>query len=377
VFVARITLNRPWDTETYWYAASAAIRGLNPYDSADLSRLAHRAVGMPFLYPPATIVLFVPLTLLPVLKAAELWVLAKVALLFGLFRIWQSRFLKHGNAVLLLAVLVFGFNAAAVWDLKTGNIATMEALLLWAGFAAYVEGRRAEFAAWVVAASLFKLLPIVFLLLLLAPSRKGPRDAKLALGALAAWAVVVFLPVLVGPGWARDYVHQLPAERPWGTASPSALGLIDMLLGEQAAPLLAPSWRAMSLWAAYALALIAVSIPPLRRLWRRGDDAERVMAAVVLFVLLMPRTMAYSYLVALAPGLALGAPILRRLGGSFAVGGVLMAQALLAPVLRFDYRNPWLANAPFLLLLGLWIAFRVNESRRHLSAPPRSVLRPA
>jgi len=101
------------------------------------------------------------------------------------------------------------------------------------------------------------------------------------------------------------------------------------------------------------------------------------MAAVILFVLLTPRTMAYSYLLALAPSLALGAPVLRRLGGFFAVGGVLMAQALLAPVLRFDYGNPWLANSPFLLLLGLWIGFRGYESRRHLAAPPRAVLRPA
>jgi len=377
LFLVRLTLNRPWDTETYWYAASAAIAGLNPYDSADLSRLAHRSVGMPFLYPPATILLFVPLTVLPVLRAAELWVLAKVALLFGLFRIWRSRFLKPVNSILLLAAVVFAYNAAAVWDLKTGNIAILESILLWAGFRAYVGGRRAEFAAWVVVASLFKLFPIVFLLLLLAPSRSGRRDGRLALWAFVAWALVVFVPVFVGPAWARDYVHQLPAERPWGTASPSALGLIDMLLGEQTMPLRALSWRAIGMWAGYALVLIACSIPVLRRLMRRGDDAERVMAAAVLFVLLTPRAMAYSYLLALAPSFALGAPMLRRLGGFFAVGGILMAQALLAPALRFDYRNPWLANLPFLMLLGLWVAFLVNESRRRLAAPPRAVLRPA
>jgi len=372
LFLVRLTLNRPWDTETYWYAASAAIAGLNPYDSADLSRLAHRTVGMPFLYPPATLLLFVPLTLLPVLQAAELWALAKVALLFSLFRIWRSRFLRSVHPILLLAAVVFAYNAAAVWDLKTGNIAILESILLWAGFNAYVGGRRAEFAAWVVAASLFKLFPIVFLLLLLAPSRSGLRDGRLALWAFAAWALVVFVPVFVGPAWARDYVHQLPAERPWGTASPSALGLIDMLSGEKTTPL-----QAFGLWAGYALVLIACSVPVLRRLMRRGDDAERVMAAAVLFVLLMPRAMAYSHLLALAPSFALGAPMLRRLGGFFAVGGILMAQALLAPALRFDYRNPWLSNLPFLMLLGLWVAFLIYESRRRLAAPPRAVLRPA
>src|SRR5438552_17361212 len=77
LLVVRLTLNRPWDTETYWYAASAAIRGLNPYDVTDLSQLAHRAVGMPFLYPTATLPLFIPLTALPVLQAAELCLLAR------------------------------------------------------------------------------------------------------------------------------------------------------------------------------------------------------------------------------------------------------------------------------------------------------------
>ena len=354
--VVRLSLQRPWDTETYWYAAAATLQGLNPYDPAHLSRLAHRPVGMPFLYPPITLLFFMPLTLFPVLTAAEGWAVAKVALVFVLIQIWR-RFLPRVHPALLAAAAVFGFNAAVIWDLKTGNIAILEQVLLWAGFAAYAGGRRREFAAWIVAGSLFKLVPVLFLLLLLVPSRTGRRDGRLFLGALAAWAGLVFLPALVGPAWARDYLHPAPAEPPWGTPSPSALGLINMLLGDRATPLLAPPFHALLLLLAYVALLVGLSLPALRRLRREGDAARWVMAGVVLYCLLAPRMMAYSYLAAVAPAFALLAPFTRRVGGAVAVAALVSAQALLAPVFWFDYRSPWWANLPFLLLLGVWLLY--------------------
>jgi hypothetical protein len=363
IAIVRLSLGRPWDTETYWYAATALSQGLNPYDKADLALVAHRPVGMAFLYPPATLPLFAPLTLLPVLKAAEVWAVIKVALLFVLVQVWRSRFLTRMNPLLLETAVVFGFNAATLWDLKAGNIEILQQILLWAGFAAFLNGRRREFAVWVVAASVFKLFPIAFMLLLLVPSRTGTRDWKLALGALGAWAAVVFLPALVGPAWARDYLHSVPAERPWGTASPSALGFIDMLLGEHTTPLVAPSFRALLLWFAYAALLVALSWRTIKQVWNRGKSAECILVAVVLYCLLNPRMMAYSYLLAVVPSLALLSPIMQRTGGTAAVTGLLISQAVLAPVLGLDYASPWLANLPFLMLLGLWLVYLVHRGK--------------
>ncbi|HYR51060.1 MAG TPA: glycosyltransferase family 87 protein [Candidatus Dormibacteraeota bacterium] len=359
----RLSLNRPWDTETYWYAAVAQSQGLNPYDKQDLSLLAHRDVGMGFLYPPITLPLFKTLTLWPVLEAAEIWAIAKVALLFVLVQLWRSRFTVRTNPFLLEMAAVFGYNAAALWDIKTGNIAILEQLLLWAGLAAFLGGHRRRFAAWVVAASLFKLTPIVFLALLLIPTQTGRRDWKLALGALGVWAALVFLPALVGPAWCRAYLHSLPAERPWGTASPSALGLIDMLLAEHTKPLAAPSWRALAIWLSYAVLLLAFSAQHIKRLWKGQNPLECVSVAAILYALLAPRMMAYSYLLVVVPSLVLFSPILSRLGGTIAMTGILTSQAVLAPVLRLDYADPWLANLPFLLLLGLWVAYIVGSWR--------------
>jgi Glycosyltransferase family 87 len=361
--IVRLSLQRPWDTETYWYAAKAALQGLNPYDPAHLARLAHRPFGMPYLYPPITLPLFMPLTLLPVITAAEAWLVAKVVLLFVLLQVWRRRFLPGLHPAVLTVAAVFGFNAAVVWDLKTGNIAILEEILLWTGFAGYAAGRRRLFAGCMVAAALFKLLPILCLALLWIPARRGRTSGRLALGALAVWAGLAFLPALIGPAWARDFLHLAPADRPLGTAGPSALGLIDMLQGDRPGPLVAPPYRTLFLWAGYAAVLVGLSVAALRRAWRRGHAVEWVMVAAVLYVLLTPRMTAYSYLLAVVPCIALTASAFRRIGGGYAVAALISAQAVLARVFRFDYREPWLANLPFLLLLGLWLAYVFVGSR--------------
>jgi hypothetical protein len=100
---------------------------------------------------------------------------------------------------------------------------------------------------------------------------------------------------------------------------------------------------------------IGFSARTIARLWKRGKPGECVQAAVILYALLTPRMMAYSYLLVVVPSLALFSPILRRIGGTVAVTAILISQAVLAPALGLDYSSPWLANLPFLLLLGIWL----------------------
>jgi hypothetical protein len=175
--------------------------------------------------------------------------------------------------------------------------------------------------------------------------------------------------MLLGPAWARDYLRLAPPERPWGTASPCALGLIGMLLGDRTESLLGPPYRALLLWASYVAVLIGLSLPTLRRLWRAGDRTQWVMAGVVLYCLLAPRVMAYGYLMAVPPAFALVSPVLRRVGGAGTVAGLLGAQAVAARLLGWDYRSPWLANLPFLLLLGFWLAYALVGARAAARPP--------
>src|SRR6267143_1697223 len=64
---------RPWDFETYWYAARAVFHGLDPYSKDQMAQLAGRPLEMPFIYAPVTIPVFVPFTLASFWDARWVW----------------------------------------------------------------------------------------------------------------------------------------------------------------------------------------------------------------------------------------------------------------------------------------------------------------
>ena len=272
--------------------------------------------------------------------------------------------------MLLAFVVVFGFNAAAVWDMRSGNVATLEQLLLWVGFAAYSRERRLAFAACVLAAALFKILPAAFLLLLLIPSEKRGSDWKLMTGALALLAALILGPALVGPAWARGFFHLTPGVRPSGAVNPSALGIIDSLLGDHATPLTHPPFHALALLLAFYAAIVGLSVPTLRRLWRLRDPRRWALVAAMLYALLMPRMMVYSYLLVLVPALVLVAPAVAPIGGRAIVAGLVVAQALWNASLfllnappGFMYSGILQANLSFLILLSFWLIYLARGGR--------------
>ena len=377
------SIRQPWDLKTYWFASRAASQGLNPYDTDNLTRVAGGAVGMPFLYPPITVPLLTPLAAMPVERASQVWSSIKLLLLVALVLLWRSFFLPDFHLLLLAFVAVFGFNAASVWDFRSGNVAMLEQLLLWVGFAAYTREHRLAFALCVVAAALFKILPAAFLALLLVPSRNRQPAWKLAAGALALLAGLVLVPALAGPAWARGFFHLMPGERPSGVVNPSALGIIDTLLGDHATPLTRPPFHALALLLAFDAALVGLSVPTLRRLWRRRDPREWVLAAAILYALLAPRMMVYSYLLVLVPALALVAPALAPIGGRATVAALLVAQALWNMSLVLLNAPPesmrsgiLRANLSFLILLAFWLTYLVRGGgRRQAPAGPRNQTR--
>ena len=171
----------PSDFQTFYYAALAELRGLDPYRLESLQAVAGKSVVLPFLYPPVTLALFAPFTALPIAMAGLFWLGLKLAMAAFLIVIWRRWFLPDTSLALLVLVASFGFNGSLLWDLTTGNISVPEQLLLWAAFACYVEERRRWFTALVAIASVFKLLPIALLGLLLVPSKRHRPSTGLAL----------------------------------------------------------------------------------------------------------------------------------------------------------------------------------------------------
>jgi alpha-1,2-mannosyltransferase len=368
-YVARVAWRAArlqWDFKVYLEAAHAAAQGLDPYRVENLVAVSGRPVSLPFLYPPVALLPFLALARLPEPAALALWMGLKVLLLAGLVVLWKRVFVPRASWFLVALVAVFGSNGAALWDLRSGNVALVEAALIWSALAFWVRGRRGAFAALVVLAALFKLAPAAFLLLLLVPAGgQRPRPGLWAL-ALGALGLLAFAPLLVGPasGW-RGFLGGLGGDFPVGEANPSALALFVTFLrapGESGVPR-----GAFVLWAAFVVALLIASLGGLRRLWRAQDPCAWAIAAVALDLLVSPRPMAYGF--ALGGG-ALAGLILHVAPGALARWG--LAAIATAQGILWSLQQPWAGtlavHAPFLVLLALWLLARFAPADRRLQA---------
>lgn len=364
-----------WDFDTFYYAATALVRGLDPYRLDSLAAVAGKHVPLPFLYPPAVLPLFVPLTTLPLGAATVAWLALKGASCIALLALWHRVFVPGTRIATLVLAGVFAFNAALVMDLRSGNVAILEALALWIAFASYARDRRWPFAILVALAGSLKLLPIAFLALLLVPSRHARPSRGPFLAGLGVFGAVLLLPAAWGASWPGVLFAGTPAARPHGEFNPSSLGLLDALLGGPPGAAAGFPDAAVLLWAAYAVALLIVSRNVLRRAWRRGDASEWIAIACVLFALLSPRMMAYSYVLLVAPALMLIERLFPSARDRAIAVALLVAQGVarlglgadfLLSVPGLPFRDATVvANLPFLLVLGLWIALlRAGDGAR-------------
>jgi hypothetical protein len=352
-----------WDFETFLLAARAAIAGLDPYRLESLTTVAGRPISLPFVYPPMSLVPFSNFLALSAGAASVCWIVAKSVLLVGLVALWRRWFLPSVELMPIALVAVFGWNGAALWDLRAGNVALVETALLWSGFACFVAGRRAAFATLVLIAASFKLVPAVFLLLLLVPTGNAKPDGRRFWIAVGAQLALVAGPFLFPPAnqWA-GFLHQLPDAAGLGEANPSAFGFATVLLRGAGVPDPFALRVAALVWVAYVGLVLAVSGPLVREAWRRRDPVRWVMIAVFLDLLLSPRPMAYGY-VLLVPAPFYFAP--RPFTG--ATGRLLLAVVLSVQGLaRLANREPdslIVSYASFLLTLSLWMLIARTGTR--------------
>jgi len=174
-------------------------------------------------------------------------------------------------------------------------------------------------------------------------------------GALAALGTFVFGPLAIGPAarW-EGFLRNLPAALTLGDANPSGLGLALVLAQHLAGPGRGTSVLAHAAWAAYAVALLGISIPFLRRAWRTRDPRLWVTGAAFLYLLLAPRPMAYGFvLLGPAPLFLAPRPFDKRRGRlllslALSAQGLTRATGHHSDTLEFLY-------APFLLTLCLWL----------------------
>ncbi len=362
-----------WDLHAYALAAKAAVTGLDPYRLDVLATLAGRRWDLPFLYPPVTLPLFAPMAWLPFPLLASVWMTLKLGALVALVAIGRRWFAVTSAPATIALVMLFGFDGAALFDLRTGNVAMFETLLVWTGLALWRHGRMHGAALCIVLASLFKLTPIAFLALLLLPDATGRRRG-IAFGvALASFAAAIVLPAFVGPAapW-HPLTAALHAPHPAAADDPGALALITTLPVLAYVPFPDP---ALALWCVYAAVVAGLAL----LWWRRGaptwDAGTRACAAAMVWMLLAPRPMCYGYVMAVIPALTLAPRALRSGTGTVALALLLSAQAGFR-LMGYPPATPWAEQLPFLTLLALWL-LRVAEDLASGRTAPAGVLEPA
>ena len=340
-----------WDFETYYFAGSAFRAGLNPYSLHDLSRLAGRAVELPFIYPPVTLALFVPLSVLPIAAAAAVWLGAKCLLLALLVWIWRRDFLRDVDPALLVPTTLLGFEMSALWDLRTGNVALIEAALLTVALSSYLRHRTALAAYLTALAGVFKLLPATLLALILLTPRPARERAGLVAGGLAFLAAAVSFPIGLAADWRSALIHSPPSARVMGGVNPSGLGLADWLLTATQVPPAAVPYAALAAYLVFVAAVLTGSLEAVRRA-RAGSRLEQAMLVVLLWLMVSPRLMVYSFTMAIPPVLFAIQTRIRSEAWRWAAASLVMVQGVIR--LLPGQPPPMLGVASFLILVAAW-----------------------
>ena len=358
------------DLRTYHTAATAALRGLDPYDPAVLAQVAGRPV-LPFVYPPVALLAFTPFARLPFHALATGWMAFQLLLLAALAVGW-ARSLGAGprwTAVALL--LAFGSNGAAHWALFTGNVALLECALVWAALACYAAERRVAFALLIAAAACFKLAPAAFLLLLLVPTARRKGSLRAFLLATALVAAVVLAPLALAPcsGWARFWSHMPPSEG-LGAANPSGPGLARALVDLLPVPAASAERAATAVWVLGAALLLFLGRPLFAAARARRDARRWIGIAAFAYVLLLPRPMAYGWIVLGVAPLALAPRPFRGAAGRLVLALVLAGQGLWR-LTGNESGSPLVVHAPYLLAACVWLLAARDTGQRG-RAPVRS-----
>jgi len=343
----------PWDFATYYYAASALRSGLNPYSLGALSQVAGKRVDLPFIYPPVTLALFLPFTLLPVAVAGTVWLALKVVLMVPLVWVWKRFFLPDTNAIVLLATTLLGFNLALLWDLRTGNVAVVEAALIWFAFAFYLRGHTWLAAYIISVAALLKQLPLLLVGAIAVPPDSSQRKWILLASAVGFLTLSIALPPHLSAEWRRGLSTAAAAPRPTGDINPSALGLADWVTGTLELPMRFAPVLAFALYLVYCAILLLCSLGAMLRVQRSGSRAEQIVLLVLLWLLLSPRVMVYSYIMAIVPVLYVIETRIRPGGGRNAAVGIVLLQGMVR--LLPGHPPTLLAPLSFLILGGAWI----------------------
>lgn len=345
----------PWDFTTYYFAAKAFGDGLDPYALDALSHVAGRTIELPFVYPPVTLALFLPFTALPLMTASAIWLVLKVALLGYLVWLWHRHFLQGAGLSTVIVATLLGFNLCVLWDLRVGNVALLEAACLWTGFLCYIHRKHSLTVYLIALGSMFKLLPVLMLSIVLFMPLSIAARLRLSVAGVMVVLGSALLPAGLASAWMSAATSSSDLVQPM-TVNPSALAVAERIVQAFELPSSAAFLLSIGLYLSWAALVLLLSIRPLLNIQRTGPPGEHVTAVLLLWLLVMPRLMVYSYVLAIVPALSIVYSRVRSGALRLALVALLIGQGIIrlmpGPVPES------LASSSYLILVVCWILWR-------------------
>jgi hypothetical protein len=186
------------DFATYYATSGIWLQGGNFYDADQLQKFnaSHAVLNGkigPLSYPPSSVVLFAPITLLPIGQAKAVWLLFSFSLLIGA-GVLLLLALRTSSAVPASPVwlaLMLAYSQSLRHSLEFGQVGPLFFFLFALGLWSWTNRRSALTGVSVVLATAFKLFPAIFLGYFLWKRAWRTLVATVALGAALAVATLV------------------------------------------------------------------------------------------------------------------------------------------------------------------------------------------
>ena len=374
-----------WDLKIYHSAVKVFFEGGNYYD---FDLLKEKGSQLPFGYSPYGIHFLLFLGILSFQNTALLWLGLKVGILIALFFIWKRIFYEYFDEgyswVLFCLFLVWSlraFNRTIYMDLRAGNISIIEEFLIWSGILFLLcRGKYLLFGLCLLAASFFKLLPIILIGLVLVVGTGKMKDKIKQLGIICLIALVVWgAGLLIMPFEFREWSNFLKLI----TFMPTEIGIINPAILPFIRDIIGNSGKAyeLILYFLWILAVFFISYFVSKHILKRDFSSLKKKKYLfflwcLVYPMIMPRFKDYTFIFLLpifyyslleivkkSKGRVLKFIAVFLLSFSFFVLGTGAK-----PIIALDY---W----PLLITITSWIVFAVFIMENSIRFTGKKILR--
>jgi len=211
--------NYLWDFKVYYSAGKAIASGQNPYDVEVINRIIPTPGKLSFVYSPITLIIWYIFSLADYSVSAYSFLLLKCAMLAVLIVLWTRVFLNKEFDVLFLLFLLFAYRSTVYLDLSTGNVTVFEQLLIWFAFYFFLKERNMLFCALIFIAALFKLTPLLFLVLLVLANVKNKY--LYVFGTLFIFFALQAITYVLYPSLSEHFIRNVGGLSEMGSNNPS------------------------------------------------------------------------------------------------------------------------------------------------------------